>query len=716
MEKRWKAMVAIGALIGALIFILLYGTAILDVTYDDWLLVAKEDETNSYIGWLFLRKSAFSFPLGQVSGLLYPYVISILHSDSVPLLAIFFRAFNKFLPETFQYFGWFVFLCFILQGALSTILINKIIKNKVISCLSSVFFCIAPILLIRAFGHMPLCAHFIILLAMIMWVYKDELSTKKRMIICTVEVLLCISIEIYFLPMAFTLLFFMLLYEVVNKKIKIWNGVFLLLYFLFCVLVFSLLFESGSNAKLVQYAIPGEAGQCSLNFNAFFNPGRSGFNTSSLFNMLPDFKEGDYEGYSYLGLGLVCLLMIGVFGSIYNKIGSKKDCKKIKFAGFKKILESEYFYIILCAVFLICIAALPRFTFNDKLLFTLPLPRFVTFIFAMLRANGRFIWPVWYLILTFSIYLVNKNFSKNSVIVILCLCLIIQHIDIHPVYDFESETSAGIVYESPLKSAAWDEILKGKKEIFVLDELSNRRINGNGAHEFTYEILAFKNDMVINDTYSSRKNDKLLDHDKEIESNKIFSGNADSEKIYVFYKKPMLEYLKCKNFYVYNFDGEYIGLADKLSDQYTPISAEDVYTKYNIGELVNFTSTGENEIDGVINKFDYFPEDAGTWTDDDESIYFWLGETEDDLYLNINVVGTFVPYDSKIIINDSLEYKIDLQTLGQKKFYIPSSLLTDKFVKANILVDDIKSPYELYNSDDVRQLGLQIESISLTEN
>lgn len=110
----------IGALIGAVLFVLIYGFSVLNVTNDAWLLTGK-DLQQHYIGWKYYRDAAWNFPIGLHDGLTHPYMVSVLYTDSIPLFAIFFKALSPLLPETFQYFGLFGLMCYMLNGGFAGI-------------------------------------------------------------------------------------------------------------------------------------------------------------------------------------------------------------------------------------------------------------------------------------------------------------------------------------------------------------------------------------------------------------------------------------------------------------------------------------------------------------------------------------------------------------------------------------------------------------------
>ena len=77
----------IGALIGAVLFVLIYGFSVLNVTNDAWLMTGK-DLQQHYIGWKYYRDAAWNFPIGLHDGLTHPYMVSVLYTDSIPLFSL----------------------------------------------------------------------------------------------------------------------------------------------------------------------------------------------------------------------------------------------------------------------------------------------------------------------------------------------------------------------------------------------------------------------------------------------------------------------------------------------------------------------------------------------------------------------------------------------------------------------------------------------------
>lgn len=122
-------MLFIFVILGAVVFIFFYGVQALDPTYVDWLYV-NGDKTQHYLGWVAFRNGSWTFPLGLTDQLSYPDETSIFYTDSLPLLAIFFKLLSPILPETFQYFGLWRCLAYVLNGLVSAKLLQCFFKNN----------------------------------------------------------------------------------------------------------------------------------------------------------------------------------------------------------------------------------------------------------------------------------------------------------------------------------------------------------------------------------------------------------------------------------------------------------------------------------------------------------------------------------------------------------------------------------------------------------
>ena len=67
------------------------------------------DSTTIQLGWYFFLNDDWRFPLGSNPNYGEELGSSIVFSDSIPILALFFKLFKSFIPGNFQYFSfWFL--------------------------------------------------------------------------------------------------------------------------------------------------------------------------------------------------------------------------------------------------------------------------------------------------------------------------------------------------------------------------------------------------------------------------------------------------------------------------------------------------------------------------------------------------------------------------------------------------------------------------------
>ena len=86
-KYRWPLT---GALLGALVFLAVYGVRVLDPTSVDWILNnPSPDPAQHYLGWELFRRSPVHLPyIGANYNAVYPFRSSVLSTDSLPLAAV----------------------------------------------------------------------------------------------------------------------------------------------------------------------------------------------------------------------------------------------------------------------------------------------------------------------------------------------------------------------------------------------------------------------------------------------------------------------------------------------------------------------------------------------------------------------------------------------------------------------------------------------------
>ena len=108
-------------------WIYLLGPSFINPKNVEWL--NSGDLSIYQIGWNFFKNDVWRFPLGSNPNYGIYYQGSVVFSDSIPLLAIFFKSIKFLLPNNFQYFSLWILLSIYLQLLISYKIIFKLSNN-----------------------------------------------------------------------------------------------------------------------------------------------------------------------------------------------------------------------------------------------------------------------------------------------------------------------------------------------------------------------------------------------------------------------------------------------------------------------------------------------------------------------------------------------------------------------------------------------------------
>lgn len=179
-RTRPALVVLVTALIGAAVFLSLYGTQVLNPSYTDWLMDGGS-LSKSYLGWRFYQSANWQIPLGNMDSLGYPQPLSVASTDSIPLLAIICKLLAPLHEGPFQYFGLWGLLCFVLQGVFGGLLCLGISRSPWQAILGGFFFVLSPVLWQGAFASGGLAGHWVVLAALLPLVHRRGLSARHSL-------------------------------------------------------------------------------------------------------------------------------------------------------------------------------------------------------------------------------------------------------------------------------------------------------------------------------------------------------------------------------------------------------------------------------------------------------------------------------------------------------------------------------------------------------
>lgn len=630
-----KKVFVFGLIIGAMAFLFIYGYKILDVTYDAWLVNDGGDTSQHYLGWLFYRKTPWTFPFGLVEGITYPDKFSITYMDSIPILAFVFKLFSPILPETFQYFGLYGLAVFMLQGGISAAIIYSLSQNAKASITGCIFFVFSTVLLQRMFVHSALACHPIILVAIYLYFNGCKLRSYHKDTICWTLLLAIASVvQVYFVPMV---LLFMCGYYFFEFLSRNWYKAIIKVSISIATTLF-VMYLMGDFYGSRNFEVGG-LGEYNSNLNALLNDQGISF----IDHLLNKNSSGRWEEFAYLGFGIILLSIITILHIIENR----------QWKSFKK----EYISLVFIIIIFFILSIEPIVKIGDFTLFDISYPKQIESFLVLFRANGRFMWPIIYLIMLGSIVYTANN-RKMGVYVIITMVLI-QMIDLNQ--DIEAkrgewkEIAAGGKEELSLQSSAWNKLNADEIYFFYNPVGTTNMLRAT----FLLGKYAVDHNMVMNDFYVSRKSDVEIDANRREEYSKLLIGNVDKRKMYIFSSLPV-DLINTGRLHIYNIDGIVVGSASKIigAREYTKGSNLDLINQPLLGILNGeITDQGRTLETTGISYGPYISLGVGTYHVE------WVGDNLNDCMFDVCAgKGTNIIDVSNLRIGDEradLDFTID---------------------------------------------------------
>ncbi len=401
---------ALPAAIGAVLFLIIVGPQILDPTNIAWL--QRGDSPQHYLGWAFFRDTPWSWPPGLNPRFGIELGSSIVFSDSIPLIAIPLKALSPLLPDPFQYFGLWIFACFLLQAVFAFRLVSLFTDDRAQRLVATVFFVAAPFSLFRLFNdttfHMSLFGHFLILAALY-GVLRPQAGRTTRYWLT----LLCVSVLVHFYLFAMVGLFWIVgLRRAVAKQVLSTRQAVAELgaaMGLVGVLGYLAGYFAGGSAKA------GGFGVYKANLLTMID-------ANGWSHVLGDIAGSpqEVEGFNYMGLGTLMLGAVALGLVILRRVSIRKP------QGADRLL-----YI---PVGLLLLTAVTHHIGLGSWQIELPLIAPLVNLGEVVRASGRMLWPVSYLVTLGVIFAVVKGLGRRPTTVVLGLAAVIQIADLRPVW------------------------------------------------------------------------------------------------------------------------------------------------------------------------------------------------------------------------------------------------------------------------------------------
>ena len=502
---RFLLNLSISILFGSTWFLLLYGHFPLHFSHVDWIYRLGGDIFQHQLGWEWFRQEPWSFPLGRIEAYGYPFGTYVTYMDSIPLLAIPFKLLSPLLKQNFQYLGLWELASVIGQMLMGILILQEYTQSYPQKILGASLLVLSPPMIFRAFSHDSLTAQWILLAGFLFIIleYRHKLWRGAWLALFAVAML----VHLYFVAMLLPLWIISLYFRYCREK-KGWALIVDIL------IVISLLLIVGYSIGLFSLHINNlqedDFGFYSWNLNGFLNPIQ---NSSTFFKELALGTGGQYEGFSYLGLGNLFILPIALIMFFYKDYSHRKLYFLLPF--------------VFIAILFIFIALSNKAFLNAAPIWNIPLPKFTANLFSIFRSSGRFIWPVFYFLVLFGLISLVRNIRYP--ILVLILALLLQLIDIQPFY-VSKRINGFNQYQPNLQSEFWQNAAKTNQHIIL--------IPATWPLSTIYEPIALyarQNKLTLNWGYFSRAQYDAIAKYAEGVWEDLKVGRADKETIYIFW-------------------------------------------------------------------------------------------------------------------------------------------------------------------------------------
>ena len=497
-----------GALLGVLVFVLVFGVSTLDVTNDAFCRggYIEKDIQQHYAGWLFYRQSSAGWPLCIARGINYPDGLSVAYTDSIPLVAALLKPVANLVGGTFQYMGWFTLVCFALQGGFGALLAGLFLPGCAAPLAADLLFVTSPVLFERVFRHTSLGAQFFVLAALYFYFAarrKGQYASRGLFVLNV----LAVGIHPYFLPMTYAITLALLLEYALHNRQLAGPGLYLAANFGGTALLgwaLGLLYGSASSGGQALY------GYFCMNLNALWNP--VGVNGVLYSRVLPAQNQvyGNYDAFAYLGLGVLIALPVAMFAA------------RGRLAG---MLRRHW---ALCAVFavLTAFAVSHVITANGVTLATLPLPASLIKLFSVFRSGGRLFWPVYYT-LVLAAFAGLARLPRGTVWI--TAAVVVQLWDISPAlmqrHEAMVQAQQADAFPTALESDFW-QAASGYETLYSVQGLQDDALH--------LALFAADNGMTTNDPFAARYDEAALEAQRADLLAGLAEGQLAQNALYLF--------------------------------------------------------------------------------------------------------------------------------------------------------------------------------------
>ena len=476
---------ALSTLIGIVYGRLILGPA-LNPTNLAWL---KGDPAQYYIGWaLFAQTPGWHWPLTFTDRIGYPIGDAIANVDPNPLAALLLRPFAFLLPAKFQYLGPWAALSIALQFYFGVRLLRIFFGRRLWPSLcGGLLLTISPPLAYRLAAHFALANHWLILAAFCLyftWQRGAIKSGPKLAIAWCSLIVIAVATTGYLALCVFGVLGAACVRSLLVRP-RQWRRMSLVAGIAACLFLLS-----GYAIGVIR----GGGGLAAAGYRMYSMNLLAPIDNRS-FGLLIKAQarfSGQSEGYNYVGLGILALILILVGGIAANP-------------RFPRWPFSEWAPLALLGFVFTALALSTKVTAGSHVVFDLDPHERLNPYLGVFRNSGRLFWVPYYLITAGAMIALFRIFQKRPAAILAIAALLIQFVDEGPLrYAIRTEV------QSPrpniLRSPIWQHLGEKHANLLVFPPWQcGAEASPGGKDGFaTFGMLAAAQHMRTNSYYAAR--------------------------------------------------------------------------------------------------------------------------------------------------------------------------------------------------------------------
>lgn len=472
--------------------------------------VQDQDVTQYIAGFNMYLAAPWQLPLLAFDSLNYPVGTRVTFVDAIPIYALLLKVFLPTSFAPFNPFGFWVALCFMLQGLGGWWICRELKTNSWFFLGGlTIILLMFPALMARV-GHISLMSHWILLFALALYVRGNQ-RMQLPTLGWSLLLVTAFYINVYLFVMGcgiFTAALFDLNRRISFKDIRSFMTPFILL----LVSAYALLLPLPASEVTREWGF----GYYSMNLLSPVTGGK-------FLDWGGAEAPGQYEGFNYLGLGVLIAMPLAYFLR-----------KRIRGHALRRHLG----LIALCMIFTIY-ALSNQIYFSGEQILTIAYPSLLDGLTAQFRASGRFFWPVGYCLTIFTLLVLFRSLSQKKFWLVMSGLVILQVADLNDRYNVLRATTRSAQAAQPLDPIAWDAYVGDNVKVLYFYPKFKCGKNSNATLLPVMQYAAERR-LKLNTGYIARYTPDCEDTRNEI------AGSNPANSAYVFVRRdyPAIDHVK----------------------------------------------------------------------------------------------------------------------------------------------------------------------------